>query len=1172
MKIIFCFLLFIFKANTLWCDENQRIVEISKIKTQIDKYIYIKKTEFQKSDIDSFNNKDQSIFVNFKNNRNLFRNDKLNSIWGKFTLKNNFNVPMSQWIIHDSISGIRKVDLYFEKINRLVKVKKQKNNKSFYINLQNGETKTFYFNVEDLGLRLGFQVYSQASYVEHNDNELLYYGLFSGVILIMVFYNLFLFSSFKEIQYIYYIIFILMLFLTLLMLSGFYFYFFSSYDNFLDTIKLFAFYKTSYITFMMLFSLNILNIKILYPKTYKFLLIYSILNVLFYLTALVEITPIVEFEKMSMSILLLLLLILLILGVKSFIKGYKHALFYMIAMFTFFISLLLLPLSFFQLLPFDEHFIFDYKLLENSAILMVFLFSLALANRINIIRKEKGEAQQLAIENFHKSDQLKDEFLANTSHELRTPLNGIIGILDSVLDGRAGNLNKKQKKLLSIVAGSGKRLYYLVNDILDFSKLRHQEINLQRTAVDIYSLTNSILVISKGLFSQKSLEIRNEIPDNCPLVFADENRVTQVLFNLLGNAIKFTNEGYIELSVRVLSGFLEISVTDTGIGISKENLDRIFISFEQVEPSLVRDHGGTGLGLAISKYLVELHGGEVKAESDLGQGSRFSFTLPLAGEENKEIKPSDSFRTLTYNWDDEREEIEIKKEEYLIDSSEHYKILAIDDDPINLMVLESHLAYKNCSIVKLGSGLQAIDRIKNYNDFHIVLLDIMMPGMSGYEVCEKIREKFNQSELPVLLLTAKNQVEDLVKGFEAGANDYITKPLFKEELLTRVILHLNLSSRSRELKELNINLENLVLERTDQLKKSEEHYRKLVELSPDWIILHRDKKIVFMSDVGLRALNVKKPETMIDTPLKQLIGKRYHRDFDSYCRQITKNPELTKIMDLKIIKDPKSSVDVEFLSTAININNDMLILTIARDISERQRIQTLKEDVERVARHDLRNRFHSILGFVEFIKSKYDKLPQNKIFEYLSNIQVSTKNAEKLILRSIDLYKMEIGQYNLYPREFNLVDLFKRLDESFNRLTAARFLVLKHSINGRIITWDDRYIYSGEEVYLENLFQNLIKNAIDASPNHNEITININETQMDSKALLLVDIHNFGAVPEEIRDSFFDRYVTHGKDLGLGMGTFSAQIIARAHGGDISFTTSEEEGTHLKVTLPIINR
>lgn len=233
-------------------------------------------------------------------------------------------------------------------------------------------------------------------------------------------------------------------------------------------------------------------------------------------------------------------------------------------------------------------------------------------------------------------DQLKDEFLANTSHELRTPLNGMIGIAESMIDGATGDLSDIQKQNLFLIAQSGHRLANLVNDILDFAKLQHNNIELQLKAVGLRAIAQVVLTLSQSLIGSKNLELINRISPDFPAAWADENRLQQILYNLVGNAIKFSERGTVEITAQLSSGDpqgtttneqLTIAIADTGIGIPADKLDSIFESFEQGDGSTAREYGGTGLGLAVTKQLVELHGGKIWVESTVGSGSRFSFTL-----------------------------------------------------------------------------------------------------------------------------------------------------------------------------------------------------------------------------------------------------------------------------------------------------------------------------------------------------------------------------------------------------------------------------------------------------------------------------------------------------------------------------------------------------------------
>lgn len=440
------------------------------------------------------------------------------------------------------------------------------------------------------------------------------------------------------------------------------------------------------------------------------------------------------------------------------------------------------------------------------AIATIFI-SFLLINRYKSVQKSKQEEKEKVrqIEDAHKKtefekqrvvelekiDKLKDEFLANTSHELRTPLNGIIGLSESLKDGVAGELSLRAIENLDMIANSGKRLSNLINDILDFSKLKNKDLVLSIRPIDLHSIIDLVLKISRGLTKGKQLTLINAVSKEVPLVDADENRVQQILYNLVGNAIKFTEKGKIEVSAIQKEDMLSILVTDTGIGIHEEKFNTIFESFEQGDGSTEREYGGTGLGLSVTKQLVELHGGIIDVSSELGQGSTFSFTLPISDKKRADIYTKNE--QVSYQ-NVQKVEKDFNNENNIIEhqNESDITILIVDDEPINRRVLENHLTLAGYGVVEVGSGKEALNLVQKGHKFDLILLDIMMPNMSGYEVCESIRKEYLTSELPIILLTAKNRVSDLVAGFNVGANDYLTKPFSKNELLSRIKTHMNL--------------------------------------------------------------------------------------------------------------------------------------------------------------------------------------------------------------------------------------------------------------------------------------------------------------------------------------------------------------------------------------------
>ncbi|HEY4220195.1 MAG TPA: response regulator, partial [Myxococcota bacterium] len=438
----------------------------------------------------------------------------------------------------------------------------------------------------------------------------------------------------------------------------------------------------------------------------------------------------------------------------------------------------------------------------------VLSMAVSLSNRFTRVYAEVDEKNAELL----KMDKLKDEFLANTSHELRTPIHGIIGLAESLIDGATGPLPKLTIDNLKMIAMSGDRLAGLVNDILDFSKLKEGQVALELHAVDLYSIVDVVLKLSTPLAAKKQLALVSQVPASIPLARADEHRLQQILFNLIGNAVKFTDSGSITIDAAESNGELVVGVRDTGIGIAPADQQRVFESFQQADGSTARIYGGTGLGLTVTKRLVELHawngkGGRMGVESELGKGSRFFFTLPVDAS-GAAASPAEARADLARRAAMTPMPLPLKDLPALEGvpvggpsspaavpraRTERFKVLVVDDEPVNIQVLENHLALSDYEVAHAGSGPEALSLVEKGFMPDLVLLDVMMPRMSGFEVCAALRERFPASELPVVLVTAKNQTADVVAGFDVGANDYLTKPVAKNELLARIRTHLHVS-------------------------------------------------------------------------------------------------------------------------------------------------------------------------------------------------------------------------------------------------------------------------------------------------------------------------------------------------------------------------------------------
>lgn len=394
-----------------------------------------------------------------------------------------------------------------------------------------------------------------------------------------------------------------------------------------------------------------------------------------------------------------------------------------------------------------------------------------------------------------KEDKLKDQFLANTSHELRTPLHGMMNIVHTILTKEQQKLDPTSLKNMNLLLTISRRMSHMLDDLLDVARLHEHRITLQQEPLKIQAMVPGMFEMLRYLVDDKPVQFDMNIAESLPAVRADEKRLVQILYNLLHNAIKYTEEGRISISAAVKDSRVHIHVSDTGVGMDQETQSRIFLPYEQGAHG-ISDGRGIGLGLSICQQLIELHGGTLSVHSEVGKGSVFSFDLPLADSSDIPLLHHSPYHQDTINRikEDYAElavpdtlEVElpaIGMSPALLDG-ETVHILAVDDDPLNLNVLAGILSMEPYSITKALSAQEALEQLGSQS-WDLVIADVMMPQMSGYELTQRIRVNYSLSELPVLLLTARSQPADIYTGFLSGANDYMTKPVDAMELRYRV--------------------------------------------------------------------------------------------------------------------------------------------------------------------------------------------------------------------------------------------------------------------------------------------------------------------------------------------------------------------------------------------------
>lgn len=447
--------------------------------------------------------------------------------------------------------------------------------------------------------------------------------------------------------------------------------------------------------------------------------------------------------------------------------------------------------------------LFAFSLKENLWVeqLYIIMFNVTM---ISLIILKFFEAYQTVDEmknELLRLDRIKDDFLLNTSQQLKAPLNAIVNISDSLIQGVEGPIPKNQAQNLQAIVSSGRRLTYLVNELVDYSKIKHEDIVLFKSRLELRAVVDAVIRVQLYQLSGSQIRLINEVPDDHPPVLADSHRLIQVLHNLLGYAIRFSDYGVISVSSVVYHEQAQVTVKCAGSVIAAEQQERIIQTFQQLDDPEFHAEGGHGLGLTTTKKLIELHGGTLQIHADLGDGMSFVFTLPLAGpypdRGPKEMAESNKHDDTAYRSD-------VVAYPLYFQGHRDETILVVENDFANLQAIYNLLKLEGYSVVMANRGQMALEELGKDMSFSLIILDKTLPDMTGYEWLNQIRARFNPFELPVLMLMDGSRVSDMKMSIECGANDFVGAPFEAEELMARVRSLTNLKASVKNAKDTEI--------------------------------------------------------------------------------------------------------------------------------------------------------------------------------------------------------------------------------------------------------------------------------------------------------------------------------------------------------------------------------
>ncbi len=775
--------------------------------------------------------------------------------------------------------------------------------------------------------------------------------------------------------------------------------------------------------------------------------------------------------------------------------------------------------------------------------------------------EERRRAQMLA-----EIDRAKTAFFSNVSHEFRTPLTLMLGPLEDVL--QSANLPTAEREQISVAHRNSLRLLKLVNTLLDFSRIEAGRMQAVCEPTELASLTADLASVFRSAVEKAGLELVVDCPPLPELVYVDRDLWEKIVLNLLSNAFKFTQQGYIAVRLCLVGENVQLHVTDSGSGIPESELSNIFKRFHRIEGTQGRTHEGSGIGLALVQELVQLHGGSVEVHSSYGQGSTFTVSIPLGKQHlpanwmgsERSLSASniraDAFVEESLRWlPDDLSEVESQYRD-VVEKPRPRVLLA--DDNADMREYVRKLLTAQYDVVAVADGEAALVAAQEQLP-DLVLSDVMMPKLDGFGLVRRLREDPQTRSVPIVLLSARAGEESHVEGLQAGADDYLIKPFSARELIARVTANLK-TARLRQ-----------------ESEAAKERASILERVTDAFYGLDRQWRFTYVNE---------RCEKYFHKNREQLLGKVVWDEFPmlrgtAFEEQYRKAVRAQVAVDFEVFS-PFSQTWVEVHAYPSDNGLSVNLRDISdRKLAEAERIRSLR--LEQVARteaetanrikdeflavlsHELRSPLNPILGWATMLQSK--KLDEAKTAYALITIQRNAKLQLELIEDLLDVSRILRGKLSLNVAPINLVSIIRAAMETVRLAAQAKSINLEASLA------EDVGLVVGDSTRLQQVIWNLLSNAVKFTPEEGQVSIKLE--RLDKYAQITVSDTGQG-IASDFLPYVFDYFrqadgTTTRKFGGLGLGLAIVRHLVELHGGTVAVESpGKGQGATFIVQMPLM--